>query len=157
MGDSRTYAVLNKLVEHFPTILCEDEVDMYRQEVSRLQIDTYLPNSKNADGTDMRLDHWWALLFKTTKYPKVEKVIKAVLSILSICGKHVSHLHQLELLLYSVEKTSQFCLHQHEGKKASSWVHILMEQLFYAARHLGLCILAFSGCWVCMYPTQHLL
>ena len=35
----------------------------------------------------MSLDHWWTLLLKTTKYPKVEKLMRPVLSI--CCSPHV--------------------------------------------------------------------
>ena len=87
IGDSEAAFYLKKLPSHFPTILTEDELDVYMTEASRLQLDRSLPPRTDKAGTDRRLDHWWTDIFVSGKYPMLSKIMKAVLSI--FCSPHV--------------------------------------------------------------------
>ena len=79
-GHSVTILALKTLREFFPTVLEEVEYDTYHHEVSHIQIDKELPDAE-VDGKAVRLDHWWAAVFKTGRYPTLAKVIKACLGI----------------------------------------------------------------------------
>ena len=65
------------------------------KEVSQIQLDSALPDAtesiseSEAVGSSKRLDHWWASVFATNKYPVLAKLVKACLSIFT--GPRVEH------------------------------------------------------------------
>jgi hypothetical protein len=59
LGHSATYAILKKLREqHFPTVLTDEEMTPYEQEVSKIQLDNALPCIENSEGKTKDLDVW---------------------------------------------------------------------------------------------------
>jgi hypothetical protein len=80
-GQSMTYGVLKRLKQYFPTCLTEEQHDAYLHEITKLQTDDQLPAADREDGTFLRLDHWWALVFATGKYPILSQIVKAAISI----------------------------------------------------------------------------
>ena len=77
---SVTASLLKKLVNHFPTIIKEDQHDEYIKEVLKITCDPTLPPAE-VHGVAVRLDHWWAPVLKS--YPVLGQVIKACLSIIT--------------------------------------------------------------------------
>lgn len=82
-GHSLTYSALKKLIPYFPTVIRPLDEEEYLREISNLQIDRELPSVEEFP----RLDHWWAQIFKSGKYPTLSKLIKASLSIFT--GPHI--------------------------------------------------------------------
>jgi hypothetical protein len=81
---------LKKLGQFFPTLITPDEVDVYRHEVSKIQTDSDLPPAEEQEGQEtvpVRLDHWWAKVFRTKRYPTLTKVVKACPS--KFTGPHI--------------------------------------------------------------------
>ena len=86
MGRSPVYVCLKRLSEYFPTILTDmEQKESYLREVSRIQLD--LPPVKTDENLPMQLNLWWAMVFKSGKYPTLSLIVKACLSIFS--GPHV--------------------------------------------------------------------
>ena len=88
MGHSSAYVCLKRLFEYFPTILTDmEQKESYLREVSRIQLDEDLPPVKTDENLPMQLDLWWAMVFKSGKYPTLSLIVKVCLSIFS--GPHV--------------------------------------------------------------------
>ena len=88
MGHSSACVCLKRLSEYFPTILTDmEQKESYLREVSRIQLDEDLAPVKTDENLPMQLDLWWAMVFKSGKYPTLSLIVKACLSIFS--GPHV--------------------------------------------------------------------
>ena len=70
---------LKQLPKLVTNVLSDVETDPFLQEVHRYNIDTFPPSSA-ADGTLLRIGHWWTKVSKTEKYPPLCKISFAMLS-----------------------------------------------------------------------------
>ena len=76
MGHSSAYVCLKRLSEYFPTIL----TGMEQKEsyfLSQIQLDEDLPPVKTDENLPMQVDLWWAMVFKSGKYPTLLLIVKA--------------------------------------------------------------------------------
>ena len=78
MGHSSAYVCLKRLSEYFPTILIDmEQKESYLREVSRMQLDEDLPPVKTDEHLPVQLDLWWAMVFKSGKYPTLSLIVEA--------------------------------------------------------------------------------
>ena len=69
--------LIDLMMQNFKDALSNEEREKYCREVRALQVNPNLPTVEK----DMRVDDWWTLVFKTSKYPCLSKIIKMCLSI----------------------------------------------------------------------------
>ena len=86
--------IMKRLKTYLPSVIPEAEHNAFDLEVNKYHLDKNIPKAVNKNGSNKRLDTWWAEMFDVDGYPHLSKVIKACLSLYGTNDRTVFQYHE---------------------------------------------------------------
>ena len=79
-GSTLSMQRIKKLPSMVSNVLDESEVELFAAECHSFQVDATLPSDIDATSSPVRVDHWWASVMASKKYPCITKLCMALLT-----------------------------------------------------------------------------